>query len=67
MHLASEMKLIHVFSSACVSDLSDIHVRRTAVAIVDGKIPWDMHKPLEASCTLQLQSFTSADPYLANR
>lgn len=48
-------------------DLTDIHVKRSAVAIVDGKIPWDMHRPLEAPCTLQLESFTTADPYIANR
>lgn len=49
------------------ADLSDIHCKRSAVALIDGNIPWDMHRPLENSCTLQLLSFTVAEPYVVNR
>lgn len=48
-------------------DLSDIHCKRSVVALIDGNIPWDMHRPFENSCTLQLLNFTVAEPYVANR
>lgn len=48
-------------------DLSDMHCTKSALALIDGVVPWDMHRPLEDSCTLQLLNFTVAEPYLANR
>ncbi|XP_031625331.1 39S ribosomal protein L39, mitochondrial [Contarinia nasturtii] len=51
----------------CAQHLSDIHCNRSAIALIDGVVPWDMHRPFEDSCTLQLLNFTVAEPYLANR
>lgn len=51
----------------CAQHLSDRHCEQSVVAVVDSHTPWDMHRPLEDDCTLQLQNFTVADPHLANR
>ncbi|GAB0099623.1 39S ribosomal protein L39, mitochondrial [Sergentomyia squamirostris] len=51
----------------CAQHLSEFHCKRSALALVDGNIPWDMNRPLEESCTLQLLTFTSPDPYHVNR
>lgn len=48
-------------------DLTDIHCKRSVVALIDGKLPWDMHRPLQEICTLQLLKFTDADPHIANK
>lgn len=48
-------------------DLSEMHCKRSAIALIDNKIPWDMHRPLTESCTIQLLNFTVADPHLANK
>lgn len=48
-------------------DLLDVLCKKSALALVDGTIPWDMHRPLEDGCTLQLLNFTVAEPYLVNR
>ncbi len=49
-----------------MSDLSDVLMDRSALALVDGQL-WDMHRPLESDCTLQLLHFHSEDPFHANR
>lgn len=51
----------------CAQHLSEHHCKRSVVAVVDSHTPWDMHRPLEDDCTLQLINFTMADPHLANR
>lgn len=51
----------------CAQHLSDGHCKRSALALKDGNVPWDMHRPLTESCTLQLLNFTVADPHLINK
>lgn len=50
-----------------LTDLSLLHCNRSALALIDSHTPWDMHRPLEDECTLQLLHFTIADPHLVNR
>ncbi|XP_053953439.1 39S ribosomal protein L39, mitochondrial [Anastrepha ludens] len=51
----------------CAQHLSEGHCKRSALALVDGNVPWDMHRPLTETCTLQLLNFTVADPHLVNK
>ncbi|XP_055691660.1 39S ribosomal protein L39, mitochondrial [Lutzomyia longipalpis] len=51
----------------CAQHISEFHCKRSALALIDGNIPWDMHRPLPDSCTLQLLTFTSPDPHHVNR
>uniref|UniRef100_A0A1L8DS18 Large ribosomal subunit protein mL39 n=2 Tax=Nyssomyia neivai TaxID=330878 RepID=A0A1L8DS18_9DIPT len=51
----------------CAQHLSEFHCKRSALALIDGNTPWDMHRPLPDSCTLQLLTFTSPDPHAVNR
>lgn len=51
----------------CAQHFSDHHCNLSVVALVDGQIPWDMHRPLESNCTLQLLRFNDSDPGIANR
>lgn len=46
--------------------LSQMLVDRSALALVDGQI-WDMHRPLEKDCTVELLHFHSEDPFHVNR
>ena len=46
--------------------MSEALVERSALAIVDGK-PWDMHRPLESDCEVQLKSFHDLDPFHVNK
>ena len=48
------------------SDLSETLVEHSALSIVDGR-PWDMHRPLEGDCELQLKSFHDLDPFHVNK
>lgn len=38
---------------------------RSVLALVDGK-PWDMHRPFENSCELELVHFRMDDPSICN-
>ncbi|XP_017483218.1 PREDICTED: 39S ribosomal protein L39, mitochondrial-like [Rhagoletis zephyria] len=51
----------------CAQHLSEGHCKRSALALIDGNVPWDVHRPLTESCTLQLLNFTVADPHLINK
>lgn len=44
-----------------------MHCKRSALALVDSNTPWDMHRPLPSSCTVQLLHFTIQEPHLVNR
>ena len=44
-----------------------MHCKRSALALVDSSAPWDMHRPLKDSCTVQLLHFTIAEPHAVNR
>merc|ERR1719232_1558233 len=46
--------------------ISESLVERSALAMVDGK-PWDMHRPLEEDCKVQLKTFHDDDPFHANK
>lgn len=55
-----------VFLHVSVSDLSEWHVKSSAVALVDGQ-PWHMHRPLTRSCDLTLLTFKDEDPQIVNK
>ena len=46
--------------------MSETLVEHSALSIVDGR-PWDMHRPLEGDCELQLKSFHDLDPFHVNK
>ncbi|XP_030375453.1 39S ribosomal protein L39, mitochondrial [Scaptodrosophila lebanonensis] len=51
----------------CAQHLSEGICKRSALALIDGSVPWDMHRPLPESCTLQLLHFFVAEPHLVNK
>lgn len=51
----------------CAQHLSEFHCKLSALALIDNKTPWDMHRPIEDSCTIQLLNFKIVDPYIVNR
>ncbi|XP_075163941.1 mitochondrial ribosomal protein L39 [Haematobia irritans] len=51
----------------CAQHLSEGHCKRSVLALIDGNVAWDMHRPLPDSCTLQLLNFTIADPHIVNK
>lgn len=42
-------------------------VRRSALALIDGNKIWDMHRPLENNCELQLLHFQDENPAHVNK
>ncbi|KAI2668828.1 39S ribosomal protein L39, mitochondrial [Labeo rohita] len=48
------------------SDLTEWHVKSSALALVDGQ-PWHMHRPLTRSCDLTLLTFKDEDPQIVNQ
>ena len=52
--------------SSNFSDMSETHVDRSALALVNGQL-WDMERPLEEDCTVQLLHFNDEDPFHVNR
>lgn len=48
-------------------DMYEMLVRRSALALIDGRKLWDMHRPLENDCELELLSFQDENPSHANR
>ncbi|KAK7867220.1 hypothetical protein R5R35_008397 [Gryllus longicercus] len=51
----------------CAQHISELVVKRSALALLDGVTLWDMHRPLEAACTLQLLHFKDSDPFHVNK
>ncbi|XP_016994768.1 large ribosomal subunit protein mL39 [Drosophila takahashii] len=51
----------------CAQHLSEGHCKRSALALIDGSVPWDMHRPLQESCTLQLLNFHVSEPHVVNK
>lgn len=49
------------------SDIGDIAMNRTAVALVNGDTLWHMHKPLTESCNVQLLHYNVAQPAMVNK
>jgi hypothetical protein len=50
-----------------VIDMSEMLMQRSALAQIDDATLWDMHRPLEADCHLQLLHFRDTDPYHVNK
>jgi len=46
--------------------ISEMLIQRSALALVNGQL-WDMHRPLEEDCTVELLHFHSDDPFHVNR
>lgn len=51
----------------CAQHLSEGHCKSAALALIDGSVPWDMHRPLQESCTLQLLNFNISEPHVVNK
>ena len=49
------------------ADMYEMLVKRSALALVDGEKLWDMHRPLEDSCELQLLHFQDDNPAPVNK
>ena len=49
------------------SDISETKCQTSVLALLDNNQIWDMHRPLENSCTLQLLNFRMNDPNAVNR
>jgi len=51
----------------CAQHISETKCKTSVIALVDSKFLWDMHRPLQDSCTLQLLNFRIKDPTEVNR
>ncbi|XP_059055892.1 large ribosomal subunit protein mL39-like [Achroia grisella] len=51
----------------CAKHMSEWHVESSALALIDGNVYWDMHRPLTENCTLEFQNFTVAEPQQVNK
>ncbi|XP_055533649.1 39S ribosomal protein L39, mitochondrial [Wyeomyia smithii] len=51
----------------CARHIGEKYCRYSALALLDNNTPWDMRRPIEDSCTLQLLNFTSSEPHIANK
>ena len=62
------LEIIIIFKCKFVfySDISEVVVDRSALALVNGKV-WDMHRPLEEECSVELLHFHQDDPFHVNR
>jgi len=47
--------------------LSEAHIERSALALVNGQELWDMERPLEDDCSVELLHFHDDDPFHVNR
>ena len=60
-YLRSERNSMYI-----ISDISQVAIDRSALALVDGN-PWDMHRPLQEECSLELLHFHDRDPFHLNK
>ncbi|KAJ2938871.1 hypothetical protein O0L34_g17681 [Tuta absoluta] len=51
----------------CARHLSEWHSENAALALLDGQVHWDMHRPLSENCTLELQNYTVSEPQQVNK
>ncbi|XP_061723800.1 large ribosomal subunit protein mL39 [Cydia pomonella] len=51
----------------CAKHLSEWHAESSALALLDGAVHWDMHRPLTENCTLEFQTYNSAEPHHVNK
>lgn len=47
--------------------ISEWLAKESALALVNGNTAWDIHRPLEDSCTLKLLRFNDEDPFFVNK
>ncbi|KAJ0171299.1 hypothetical protein K1T71_012849 [Dendrolimus kikuchii] len=50
----------------CARHFTEWHMNTSALALLDGTVYWDMHRPLTESCTLEFQTFSVHDPLHVN-
>lgn len=46
-----------------IADLGEWHTESSALALLDGTVYWDMHRPLTESCTLEVNLTTICSDY----
>ncbi|XKL64427.1 hypothetical protein PGB90_004513 [Kerria lacca] len=51
----------------CAQHMYEMLVRRSALALINGEKYWDMHRPLDADCELQLLHFQDEYPAQVNK
>lgn len=51
----------------CAQHLSEQYCQISPLALVNGQTAWDMHRPLNDNCNLQLLTFTIQDPHIVNK
>ncbi|XP_030031113.2 39S ribosomal protein L39, mitochondrial [Manduca sexta] len=51
----------------CTKHLGQWYMESSALAVLDGSVYWDMHRPLTESCTLELQHFKVSEPQQVNK
>ncbi|KAM3955496.1 mitochondrial ribosomal protein L39 [Aphomia sociella] len=51
----------------CAKHMNEWHVESSALALLNGNVYWDMHRPLTENCTLEFQNFTVAEPQQVNK
>lgn len=47
--------------------MNEMLIRRSALALINGTTLWDMHRPLESDCELQLLHFQDENPHHLNK
>lgn len=51
----------------CARHLGEWHTESSALALLDGSVYWDMHRPLTENCTLELQRYNIQEPQQVNK
>ncbi|CAH0717616.1 unnamed protein product, partial [Brenthis ino] len=51
----------------CARHLGEWHMESSALALLDGSVHWDMHRPLTENCTLELQRYNIPEPQQVNK
>lgn len=49
-----------------IIDISELLCKESVLALLDNENLWDMHRPLEDSCTLKFLHFKDPDPKHVN-
>jgi hypothetical protein len=59
-------KVIIQFLLCLLIDISELLCKQSVLAELDNEKIWDMHRPLEESCTLKFLHFKDPDPTHVN-
>ncbi len=51
----------------CAQHLSQLLTERSVLAKINDKTYWDMNRPLNSDCSLQLRHFKEQNPYMVNK